>query len=89
VPGIEEGEIPIQWRGDGHALYVYRPSRLPIEILEVDLATGRRRTARQIVLADATVVHGNVVVAITRDARSYAYSFYRQLNELYLVEGLE
>jgi len=89
LPGVEGGEIPIQWRTDGRALYVYRPNRLPIEIFEVDLDSGQRRRTRRIVLTDVTGVHGNVVVALTPDARSYAYSFYRNLNELYLVEGLD
>jgi len=36
-----------------------------------------------------TGLDADVVVALTLDARSYAYSFYRHLDELYLVEGLE
>lgn len=35
-PGVEEDEIPIQWRADGRALYVYPPDRLPVEIFEVN-----------------------------------------------------
>ena len=89
LAGVEEGEIPIQWRTDGRALYVYRPNRLPVEIFEVDVISGQRRRVREIVLPDVTGVHGNVVVAVTPDARSYAYSFYRQLNELQLIEGLD
>jgi Tol biopolymer transport system component len=89
LSGVEEGEIPIQWRTDGRALYVYRPNRLPVEIFEVDIASGQRRRVRKIVPPDITGVHGTVIVAITPDARSYAYSFYRQLNELSLIEGLD
>jgi len=36
-----------------------------------------------------TGLQGNVVVALTPDARAYAYSFSRRLNELHLIEGLE
>jgi hypothetical protein len=89
LPGVAEGEIPIQWRADASALYVYRPDRLPVEIVEVDVASGRRRRVREIVLPDVTGMDRNVVVALTPDARSYAYSFYRHLDELYLVEGLD
>ena len=52
LPGVEEGEIPIQWRTDGQALYVYRPNRLPVEIFEVDVISGQRRRVREIVLPD-------------------------------------
>lgn len=88
-PGVEEDEIPIQWRADGGALYVYRPDRLPVEIFEVNVLTGQRRRLRAIVLSDVTGLDGNVIVTLTPDARAYAYSFYRHLDELYLVEGLE
>jgi eukaryotic-like serine/threonine-protein kinase len=89
LPGLQEGEIPIQWRTDGRAIYAYHPSRLPIEIVEVDVRSGRRGLARRIVLTDLTGVLADSVVTLTPDARSYAYSFYRNLSELHLVEGLD
>jgi hypothetical protein len=89
LPGVQGGEIPIQWRTDGQALYVYRPDRLPVEIFAVDVPSGDRRKVKEIVLPDVTGFDGSVVVALTPDAQSYAYSFYRHLDELYLVEGLE
>jgi hypothetical protein len=68
---------------------VYRPDSLPVEIFEVDLDSDRRRRVREIDLPDATGLNGPVVVALTPDARGYAYSFSRRLNELHLMEGLE
>jgi hypothetical protein len=89
VPGIEEGELPIQWRADGRALCVYRPTRLPVEVFEVDVAGGQRRRLMQLDLPGITGVDGSVVVTLTPDARSYVYSFFRPLAELYLIEGLD
>ena len=89
LPGIEEDELPIQWSANGRVLYVYRPDRLPVEVFAVDVVSGQRRGIREIVLADVTGLDGTVIVALTPDARSYAYSFYRHLDEMYLVEGLE
>jgi hypothetical protein len=62
---------------------------LPIVIVEVGLDNGRRQRVREIHLPDATGLQGSVVVALTPDARGYAYSFSRRLNELHLMEGLE
>jgi hypothetical protein len=87
--GAEGGEYPLQWRGDGRALYVYRPDRLPVEIFEVDTRSGARRKVREIDLPDVTGFDGHVVVAMTPDGRSYAYSYLRHLEELYLLEGLD
>jgi Tol biopolymer transport system component len=88
LSGTEGGEIPVQWRADGRELFVYRPDLLPIQIFAVDVVGGQRRRLRDIVLPDPTGLDGNVVVALTPDARAYAYSFYRHLEDLYLVEGL-
>ena len=88
LPGAEEGEIAIQWSVNGQALYVYRPDRLPAEIFALDVASGDRRLVRELALPGITGVDGNVIVALTPDARSYAYSFRRPLDELYLAEGL-
>ncbi len=89
LAGAEEGEIPIQWSADGRALYVYRPNRLPVRVFELDVASGRRRLWREIPISDPNGLDGNVVVVMTPDGRSYAYSFFRGMAELYLAEGLE
>jgi serine/threonine protein kinase/Tol biopolymer transport system component len=89
VPGVEAGEIPVQWTADARALYVYRPDALPVQIFAVDTRTGNRRLLRELELPGITGAEGNVIVALTPDARSYAYSFRRPLDELYLLEGLD
>ncbi len=89
LAGVEEGEVPIQWRADGRALYVYKPSRLPVQVFELDIATGQRRLWKEIPISDPNAIDGNVVVVMTPDGRSYAYSFFRGMAQLYLAEGLE
>ncbi len=89
IAGAEEGEVPIQWSDDGRGLYVYRPDQLPVRVFEVDVATGRRRLWKEITIADPHTFDGHVVVAMTPDGRSYAYSFWRGMAELYLAEGLK
>jgi len=89
LTGAEDGEFPIQWSADGRALYVYRPNRLPVRVFELEVATGRRRLWKEISISDPNSLDGNVVVAMTPDGRAYAYSFYRGMAELYVVEGLK
>jgi serine/threonine protein kinase/dipeptidyl aminopeptidase/acylaminoacyl peptidase len=89
LQGVQEHEIPIRWRTDGQALFVYRPDALPVQIFEVAVGTGRRRLVQEITQPGIQGTDGNVVVALTPDARAYAYSFYRPLDELYVIEGLE
>ena len=89
LAGAEEGEVPIQWSADARALYVYRPNQLPVRVFELEVATGRRRLWKEIPISDPNSLDGNVVVVMTPDARSYAYSFYRGMAELYVAEGLK
>jgi Tol biopolymer transport system component len=86
--GTEKGEQAVEWSSDGEAVYVYQPDRLPVELFEVDIASGQRRRLEGIVQGDLTGIDGDVILEVTPDARSYAYSFYRPLDELYLIQGL-
>jgi hypothetical protein len=73
-----------QWSGD--TLYLQR-ARARLEVLAVDVRTGRQRPWRSIELPDrAGLSYFNFVMA--RDARTYAYGYIRRLDELFVVEGL-
>ncbi len=86
--GAEPGEVAIQWSVDDRSVYVYRPDRRPVQVFELDVGSGRRQLWKQIEIHDLTGLDGNVVVLMTPDARTYAYSFFRNSSELFLVEGL-
>lgn len=64
-----------------------RPGGWPAQLFWLDLATGRRTLFLELQPADPAGVQSMALVA-TRDFRSYVYSFDRELNALYLVEGL-
>jgi len=88
VPGVEPGELPIQWSRDGASLYVYDPERIPARVYQVSVAGSSRRLFREIPIADPTGLDGRVTVVMTPDGAAYAYSFLRSLSDLYLVTGL-
>jgi Tol biopolymer transport system component len=94
IPGVEpastaSGYVPIQWSTDGRLLYVYRPYDVPVRIFRVDTVTGRKEVWKELALPDLTGVLWVNPVLITPDGSSYAYSFRRELSDLYLVEGLK
>ena len=88
VPGVEEGEIPIQFAADGTSLFVYRPTALPSRVHRVTLATGERELWRELAAADPAGVYKIAPVAVTPDGSAYAYTALRVLSELYLTEGV-
>ena len=53
IPGLEEGEVPIQWTADGRSLYVYRPAgclrrAFPCSIYRPDAGTSGRSSSPSI-----------------------------------------
>jgi WD40 repeat protein len=80
-------EQPIQWTPDGRSVYVglFGPS---LSVDRIELGTGRRVPWRTFSLPNPAGV-GIWTMALTPDGRSYAYSYGRILDDLYLVDGLK
>ena len=89
VPGLAAGEVPIQWSADGGSLFVSRLQGLPVKIFRLNLATGSRTPWREMNPSDPAGVFGIDPIRLTRDGKSYVYSYRRLLSDLYLMEGLK
>jgi hypothetical protein len=61
---------------------------VPLKLYRYDLVTGEKKPWRELVPADRAGVYIANLFDITPDARWYAYSYVRDLSDLYLVEGL-
>jgi len=86
--GVARGE-PVHWSASGQTLYVHRSRQsAPAVIEELDLATGTLRPFRELMPFDPTGVSFITPVHFARDGRSYAYSYSRQLADLYLIDGV-
>jgi hypothetical protein len=88
VPGIT-GERHAGWSGDGLFLYVYRLGELPAKVFRVEIATGKRELWKTLMPADAAGISSITRVCPTSDGKSYAYTYFRTLSDLYLVEGMK
>jgi hypothetical protein len=89
VKGLEPGDLPMRWNGDGTAIYVFNRDGLPTRIHRIDLATGRRTLVREIMPANPGGMAGILSFAMTPDASALAYNYVRKLSDLYLIEGLK
>jgi hypothetical protein len=87
-----ESESLIQWSRDGRYLYLRKDSyRWPLkrlQIVRLDLSTGRREPWQDITPADWTGLSVGAVF-LSADGKSYVYGYDRRLSDLYLVEGLK
>ena len=89
VSGATPNDALIRWHSDNHSLYVYQRGELPTKIYRLDVESGRREFWKELLPADMTGVTNYPQIKITPDGKSYAYSYYRNLSQLYLVEGLK
>jgi Tol biopolymer transport system component len=91
IRGALPGDELIQWSADGRFLYVRAPGDSSLEFFRVNLATGRRESWKEIDVADPVGLIGiqPAAVRMTPDGKSYAYSYWRTLTELYLVDNLK
>src|SRR5215831_4504631 len=92
IPGAEMRDYPLAWSSDGRSLFVRprRPddaSRLTDRVVHIDLATGRRETWRDTRPADTSAMTSVAVSAITPDGKTLAFTYVRNNNDLYAVDG--
>jgi Tol biopolymer transport system component len=87
VPGIHPNETIFSVSPDGRSALVGVLGGYSVDVMRVDLASGRRELFKSIGPADPAGV-ALVDAAWTPDGKYYAYSCFNALSQLYLVEGL-
>jgi hypothetical protein len=88
VRGWDPRDIWVNWSADGKSIYVHHDDKITAPLFRIDLATGRRQLINTITVTDPSGVTAISGVRITRDGKSYAYSYARELSDLYLAENL-
>ena len=85
VPSLVETDVPICWTPDGRELLVARYETTPPRVEYVDVTSGRTRPWNRLGRAAPTGLQGQYRILVTPDGESYAYSYTRQVNDLYLT----
>jgi eukaryotic-like serine/threonine-protein kinase len=88
LAGIKSGEDVIRFSADGKYLYVATDT-MPVQINRVELASGRRQLIFEIAPGDLAGIWSIWPVLITPDGKSYVYSDYRVISDLYVATGLK
>jgi Tol biopolymer transport system component len=87
VTQLLPGEVVLQWTPDEQSVYVRRWGT-SADVSLIEIGTGRREAWKTFNLPDPTGA-GVYDIVLTPDGRSYAYTYARHLDDLYLVDGLE
>jgi eukaryotic-like serine/threonine-protein kinase len=81
--------VTLSWSGQtGRYVIGAEQTEVPLRLYRYDTTTGEKQPWRELVPPDRAGVYSANVFDITPDARWYAYSYVRDLSDLYLVEGL-
>ncbi|MBZ5648020.1 MAG: protein kinase [Acidobacteriia bacterium] len=86
VTSLKAGDGVLRWPGTQWVLVRGPKSDLPVRVERVDLETGNRTLVRQFAPADLTGTMSSQSVAITDDAKWYAYSILKQNSTLFVIE---
>ena len=87
VPSLDRDDRIVQWMPDD-AVLVYKMNELPARIYRVELASGARTVWRELAPPDPTGIYRVGRVRTSADGKAYAYSYYMQLVDLHVIEGL-
>ena len=79
---------PVQWSEDGSSLYGYHVGEFPSKVYSFSLATGEEVPLRELKPESPAGVVTIAPVVVSRDGKSFAYSYNQTLSVLYLVSGL-
>ena len=92
IKGLGLGEVPIQWSSDARFLYFRSSSDSDARIYRLDLSSGRRELLKAIV-PDPVGLLGFEVnpggIQITPDGKSYVYTYWTVLRDLFVAKGLK
>lgn len=88
LPGWTPEDIWVTWSADGRSAYVYHDEKTFALVYRLDVATGKRQLVTTLAPSDSAGITAVVNVRMTPDGKAYAYSFDRELSDLFQVEGV-
>jgi eukaryotic-like serine/threonine-protein kinase len=93
IPGTAVGDELIQWSDDGRFLYVRTLNDSAVELFRIDLSSGERKRWNKLEVPDnvgfISIEEAPGAIRMTRDGKSYVYTFWQARGELFIAEGLK
>ena len=85
---LEDNDAIVRFEPDGKSMLVAQRG-VPARVFRVSLDSGRREEIRQITPPDPAGVQTVTAIHFSADGKSYAYSYFRILSDLWVVDGLK
>ena len=77
------------WNDKGDSLYVSTPSEYPKKVYLLNPFNGHKELWKEITLSDPAGIQLPFAPVIAPNGKTYAYSYERNLSELFMIEGLK
>jgi len=88
IHGLAPGEFAVRFDESGHSLYLASGTHLRQRVDRLNLKRGEHSTWRALKPPDPTGVMFVGPPVVAANGSRYAYSFFKQMSDLYVVEGL-
>jgi hypothetical protein len=89
LTGLMADDVPARFDREGHWLYVYRLGDVPLKVYRYEISSGRKELWKEVSPSDTAGLSSINRFVPTPDGQTYAYSYFRTLSYLQLVEGLK
>jgi eukaryotic-like serine/threonine-protein kinase len=87
VPGLMAREEIVRWSTDGRSVYVFYPREIPCRVERFTLSTGQRDLMMMLGTENRIGLNRVIEVSMADDPQVYAYSCYRMLSQLFIMDG--
>jgi eukaryotic-like serine/threonine-protein kinase len=88
IPGCQADDIWIRWSADAKSGYVYHDEKKSAPVFRIDVSSGKRDKVWTLTPGDPAGVTSIYRVRLSADGKTYAYSYVRELSDLFQVEGV-
>ena len=89
LSGLAAGDVPVRFDPEGRFLYAYRQGTIPLQVYRYEISSGREELWKELSPTDSAGLSFFSRFVSTADGQAYAYSFFRLLSSLQVVEGLK
>ena len=89
VRGYQAADRLVGWSRDSRALFVQAGNGLPAPLDRIDLASGTRTRARDVMPPDRLGIMQVHVASVSHDGQAYSYMYWRQMSKAIVVNGLK
>ncbi|MEX0881197.1 MAG: protein kinase [Thermoanaerobaculia bacterium] len=89
LAGLGPNDVPVRFTTDGRFLFVHERGEMPLKVYRYEVASGSKELWREVMPADAAGLNTINRIVVTADGKAYAYSYFRILSYLQLIDGMK